>query len=476
MNAADEARAAYSAAPVAALAAIRRSTCPLLVDLDETLYLRNSTEDFLNGLRPRLLGALAFRALALIKPWRWTGGEATRDVWRLRVARLLDPGLQHRWTRRARALAAQHVNADLRAALIASGQKLTVVTVGFEPIVAPLIAAMELPLEAVVACRDASFADRATGKLALTRAALGDDAIAQAMLVTDSPDDLPLMQQCARGLLVQWPDARYEAALRDTYLPLRYVSEIKRPGEKYLSRGILQEDFAFWVLASITLSTQPLLHVLGLSMLLVSFWVIYELGYMDNDDCAARFEAHPKLSAAYPDRPAAPPRWIPWTWAGLFGVGGVCILSWPQLPHWQLLAWAALLLALHALFWLYNRVDKPSRVWLFALLQLARSASFAVVAPITPAGAAALGAHSLARWTPYVSYRSAGGAWPQETIFLPRLAMYVVLLMVTAGAHGRDTLGWVSALLLLGWNGFRARRELMQAWRGMHRIDRELSV
>jgi hypothetical protein len=44
----------YDASPDYTLAAVCTHEGPLLVDLDETLYLRNSTEDFIDCARPGL--------------------------------------------------------------------------------------------------------------------------------------------------------------------------------------------------------------------------------------------------------------------------------------------------------------------------------------------------------------------------------------------------------------------------------------
>src|SRR5271167_3617126 len=79
-----------------ALAELRRFRGPVLVDLDETLYLRNSTEDFIDTARPAILALLLMRLLDVVLPWRWTGGERTRDLWRVRCIMLLLP-----WTRAA---------------------------------------------------------------------------------------------------------------------------------------------------------------------------------------------------------------------------------------------------------------------------------------------------------------------------------------------------------------------------------------
>src|SRR5215471_10352271 len=95
----------YDTAPEAAIDWIAAHEGPVLVDLDETLYLRNSTEDFIDLARPGLVAALLLRLLEVIRPWRWSGGESTRDIWRVRLIMLLFPWVRFRWTRRVNELA-----------------------------------------------------------------------------------------------------------------------------------------------------------------------------------------------------------------------------------------------------------------------------------------------------------------------------------------------------------------------------------
>jgi hypothetical protein len=261
--------------------------------------------------------------------------------------------------------------------------------------------------------------------------------------------------------------------LRNVYLPGQYLVHVKRPGANYIVRGILQEDFAFWVLSSIALAALPWSHVLGLLFLLGSFWTIYERGYVDNDEIAARFEAEPKLSPAFVDAPVATPRVAPWLWA--FALGGVALglLRWPTPPTAADAAmWIGVLVATHLWFRLYNRLDKATRVWLFAGLQFARSAAFVALVPILPIGAAALGAHVLAKWVPYYVYRLGHQAWPDETFHVSRLLFFIVLAAMLGLSEGAGALLNYTALALLAWNGYRARQELSLVLGAAHRLDR----
>jgi hypothetical protein len=462
----------HDVTPEAAIGAIREHPGPILLDLDETLYLRNSTEDYIDSARPRLLALLLMRLLDLIAPWRWTGGEVTRDVWRVRTVSLCLPRTGVHWRSRVALLATHFANLRLMAALGDSGRAPIIATVGFHPIVAPLVAALGLPQARIVAARLWTFDDRRAGKLTLVIEALGGDTVRRALVLTDSAQDLTLLDACARPLRTVWPGAHYRHALSGVYLPGQYLSQVKRPGARYIVRGILQEDYAFWVLASIALATQPVLHMLGLLFLLVSFWAIYERGYVDNDLVAERFEADPMLSAAFHDRPVATPRWQPWFWAAGCGALGVFVLRWPGNPVIaDLLAWSAVLLGTHGAFLLYNRFDKGTRVWLFAGLQFARAAAFTALVPIVPIGAVALGAHVLAKWVPYHVYRLGGKAWPQAPLHLIRLMFFVVLALMLALSQGAGILVDPSTLALLAWNLFRARQELAAAWSAATRLD-----
>lgn len=463
----------HDVSPEAAIGAIRTHHGPILLDLDETLYLRNSTEDFIDSARPRLLALLLMRLLDAVKPWRWTGGDVTRDVWRVRLISMCFPRTAAHWKTRVAGLATSFTNLRLMAALATPGHTPIIATAGFHPIVAPLVAALGLPQARIVAARVWTFADRRAGKLELALGELGDDTVRRALVLTDSAQDLTLLDACACPLRAVWPEARYRHALSGVYLPGQYLSQVKRPGARYIVRGILQEDFAFWVLSSVALAALPLLHVPGLLFLLVSFWAIYERGYVDNDLVAARHELEPKLSAAFAEAPVATPRWQPWIWAFACGALGIVVLRWPGEPAAaDCAAWLGVLLATHAWFTLYNRLDKSTRVWLFAGLQFARSAAFVALVPILAVGALALAAHVLAKWVPYHVYRLGGKEWPEAPLHLIRLMFFVVLALLLAFAEGLEPLLNGSAAALLAWNLYRARQELAAAWRGASRIDR----
>jgi hypothetical protein len=464
--------------PVSALAELAKHNGPVLLDFDETIYLRNSTEDFIDSARPALLALLLMRLLDFIKPWRWTGGEATRDVWRVRCIMTLFPWTMAHWNKRVRVLAANSgntplINALQKRALTPNCPPAIITTLGFDSVVAPLAAELGLSRLRIVAARTSTFSDRREGKLRMVVNAIGNEAVRHALVLTDSKQDEPLLNACAVPLRTEWPQAQFRPALSGQYLPGQYLTAVKRPGERYIARGILQEDFALWILTSIGLATQPFSHVFGLLFLLLSFWAIYECGYVDNDRVAARYEDDPKLSGAFKEAPVATPRVTPWIWALASGAFGVFLLRGTGSHALTGFAiWIAVLAVTYGTFALYNRFDKTTRIWWYSGLQLARSAAFVALVPIHPIGAMAIGAHVLAKWVPYYIYRAGGKRWPDQSHFLTRLLFFVLLSALVGFASGFSILWNWTTLALLAWNVFRARHELLAAFMHAARLDK----
>jgi hypothetical protein len=462
--------------PEAALEAVVHHDGPLLLDLDETAYLSNSTEDFLDTASPGLPALLLLRLLDAFRPWRWTGGEPTRDLWRVCLVSTLMPWIWMLWRRRVKSLAAQFANQPLLDAVSRRRGPTLFISAGFQPIVAPLIAALGFPDAQIVASRLFTTQDRIRGKFATALEVLGEETVSKSVVLTDSVEDLPLLDHCARPLCTVWKDARYRHALSRIYVPGQYLVKIKRPGQRYIMHGIVLEDFALWVLCSIVNALSPVTHVIGLLALLVSFWAIYERGYVDNDGVAFHHEKDPKLSDTFDEVEVATPQLQPWIWAAAFGLLGTFLLAKPgEFPLRDVAAWSSVLLGTHFGYWLYNRCDKRSRIWMYPALQFARAASFTVVVPIGLPASLALGAHVIARWVPYYVYRTGRKDWPTTPFFLMRLLFYVLLCSILAISQGFSGLVTATAVVLLLWNLWRARKELRQVLAGIHWIKAERS-
>jgi hypothetical protein len=212
-----------------------------------------------------------------------------------------------------------------------------------------------------------------------------------------------------------------------------------------------------------------------LLLLLLSFWAIYERGYVDNDLVASRYEHDAKLSATFGSVLVAAPAVQPWIWALLAGAAAVAILHPDRtgfVVHFA--CWVAVLILTYACFVFYNRLDKMTRMWVYPLLQLARCAAFTVIVPIEPVGVPALGAHVLSRWMPYQAYRLSSAGWPEGRPQLVRLISFVLLSLIFVSCFGLPVLLTWSALAMLLWNVIIARRDIYAAFNSARRIDRSL--
>jgi len=452
------------------LVAIRSWTGLIVVDFDETLLLRNSTEEFIDCAVPSVLAAILLRLLDLCAPWRWRGGARSRDVWRVRMVCRLLPWTMRLWRAKCPRLASEHANAPLLSTLRQRGEPFVVASIGFSPLIRPLLDSMGCPETQLIACR-VDRRDRQRGKLALITAAIGADALADAMVVTDSADDSDVLAACARPCLTRWHDATFRRALRQVYLPGDYLVHVKRPLQEGAFRRLVTDDLALWLL--ITAPGLQLVFLAGVTALFFSLWSVYEIGYWENDACAVRLEADPVVSAQFADFDTA---WFePKAWAAaiLLGLLGILAVR-PSNSFEASAAWAAVLAALRAVYWLYNRIDKRSRAWVYIALHMFRTLAVAAIMPVGVIGMMAGVTQTLARWQEYFWYRLArapgGFRWTDTPVRLIQL-VFLILVLGALACAGTEIWTWRAAALL-AWSLFLARKDIRAAIQNAHRLDR----
>lgn len=464
----------YDATPDQALSALASHDGPIVVDFDETLYLRNSTSDFLSSARPSLLAFVLVKLVDVIKPWRLRGGtSAARDAWRVRVLLILMPWTIARWRRQAVSAGQFNLNEPLAQRIRQREQDVVISTLGFAPIVAPLVEGFGLNGLTVVAMDPWRSSDRDRGKLALTAEAIGRDQVARSAVVTDSMADRELLEASAVPLRVVWPEAGPGETFGRVYYPGRYLTKVKRPDGRYV-RKILKEDIALWILCTVWVADNPLTDTIGLLLLALSFWAVYETGYVDNDVIAERHEEDPALTDQFLRRKVSFPVWVPLAWAAGAGALGVVVARFPERPSvLDFLLWAAVIWFSLGVFRIYNRLDKGTRILLFPVLQLLRTAAFVVVVPTVPIAVLAISLHVMIRWVSYYVYRTVPGGWPGGAeLPVVRLVAFVILGVLLASQTAWSVLWSATTISLLAWHLFLARRVLPAAISNAHRIDR----
>jgi len=451
----------------------------LIVDFDETLFLRNSTELFLDSARPAVLAALLCRLVELLKPWRlwprYRDGFAMADWLRLLLVVCLMPWLLGQWRRRAPALAARWLNRELADRLAAGGfSRIVVASHGFACLIEPLLQAMPIQAELVASPLWRGFRARDAGKRALLEARYGRAAVARATLITDhAGHDADIIEAVAEPLVVAWPEARYERAFARTYVPLLYTEKAKHTTHLHILGVFFAKDWMVLVMASALLAPAPLLTALGLAFLIVSFAVLYDVGYHENDQIGSRLEERPILTAERIARFGTVDEAQAWLFATLIALPGAALLAWSGASAWSPgatpLALGSLLLALwlghlavtRALFWLFNRIDEKSRMLLHLPLQLMKGLGVVgfLALPVSAAGAALLAANALSFWIPYLIYRMGGVRW-QTPDNLIRLLVFLSIVLAVALAAGAEGLLTWQAAAVLGWAVYKARRDI----------------
>ncbi len=220
------------------------------------------------------------------------------------------------------------------------------------------------------------------------------------------------------------------------YVPLFYSEKVKNPGKAHFVKSVLLGHWVFGVIAWSYISPHPAINALGLFLLTISYWCVYEIGYQENDAVGARYEANPTLSSTYRQYESRIDLNTPWPWCWAIGLAipGCFLFSLSQWSislsamvaqlsapdtglFWStvgvsavrgLAMWLAYLVAIRITFWIYNQANEVARIWVYPFLQLQRLFGFALLASTSAAGAMLLMAYSISRWIQYCIYRCEG--------------------------------------------------------------------
>lgn len=214
--------------PQEAMMAIKQASSDtvIILDFDETLLLRNSTAEYINSLRPRLLGFIIVTLLKIVRPWVWLlpplRGEKIRDWFLVVIPTIFLPWNLILWRKQAKELAQQQSNSELISAANRNSQgTIIVASLGFNFIINPILQHLPMRCDRLVGCSFWQGAqDRGKGKLLMMQEVLSTAALESAILVTDSEDDLPLLRIVQQPYLVIWSLAQYQHPFQDFWLSL----------------------------------------------------------------------------------------------------------------------------------------------------------------------------------------------------------------------------------------------------------------
>ncbi|QIZ76079.1 hypothetical protein [Ferrimonas lipolytica] len=441
----------------------------LLVDFDETLWLRNSTETFLANIKPAFLLAIVVQFLNLLKPWRWRSGsdsEHYREVMRLKVILFLMPWAKGQWLQAAASLGPKYVNQDLLGALRQSGNtNIHVVSFGFSFIIEPLLAAIDPNFKLTMSSTFDNAVDlRQRGKAQTVVDQLGREAVEESVCITDSLLDQDLLQMAKVGLLCQWPAAKSELAGLSPMLPFVFTKKVNRPTEKYFTRVVLGHDYLALFLALVLVSSQPLLCAISLLLFVMAFFAIYETGYYENDRLGQLLEAKPRVSKQFIKLGHHFNPRFAWLCGALIALTAAWLASYgaswlPQ--YFELdggaavaaiwLVFMVFMVGVRAVFYAFNRTPVKGRIVPMLLLQVARNCGYFIIFPVAEAGALFCLAWALGKWFPYMIYRFGGSNIGYPNHLVTGLLMLSMVVMVGASHVDGFALffNWPAAVVVL---------------------------
>lgn len=398
----------------------------LVVDFDETLWLRNSTEYFLASLKPNLWVALLLQVIGLLKPWKWfnrTHSSAYRDLCRIKCILFFVPSAVKQWEKVAATMGPELLNTPLYQQLQRHGlDKVYIASYGFDFIIKPLLNAIDPKLNLVVSSSLTYSAElKREGKAQAVEKVIGSEALQNSIAITDSMADEDVLQAAKVGALVTWPEAVYQQAGMSPMLPYVYLKKIKRPNENYFTRAIIGHDYLTLVMAFALYNDQPLLCALGLFFFLLAYFCAYEIGYYENDRLGLKYEKNPKVSPDFLTYQASFDPKVSWCCAMLLALIGSMIVvdDVSIIPAYIgvtgvpavftiFCSFMLFLVSVRLVFAWFNRINVKGRVVPMLFLQLARTTGYIFLFSTSLAGELLCVSLAFSKWIPYLVYRFGG--------------------------------------------------------------------
>lgn len=296
--------------------------------------------------------------------------------------------------------------------------------------------------------------------------------------------------------------------MKNSYFPLVYIHKVKRVEQNYIVDIILLDDFPLLVLAFSWVSPLPILNAIGIFCLMLSFWCIYEFGYYENDLVAEKYEQKPVLSHTYYKRLITIQWWQPWIWSLIIGLLGVYFIVAGKIVtldisfnfhevttkslglRWNIIQdsdrglsslflkafykWTCFLLISRLGFFVYNYVNKRTRIWLYPVLQSSRYCGFLIIAATNMVGVCIIMSYVLARSTTYVVYRYSGGNpndWPKLQDWFLRLIFFLLFIIAISIVESDLPLlfNWQTTVLVFWWLK-KCRRQAMEIFKNIKLI------
>ncbi len=375
-----------------------------VLDFDHTLLLGNSTELYISNAKPRLLAEIIDKTVARVSRRL---SSRLPDRARVLAISILLPWSILFWRKSADKISRERLNWPLWEAVNAKvGDRIIIVSNGFSVLISPLLkrcACLGYKYPSLIASdllpggRDI----RTEGKVSAIEKNYPDVEWRKAVGVTDSLEDLDLLEKSGQSVLTRWNEPRMKATLG--YFPFRYVSQGKYPAHEYVSGQIFGQDLIIWLV----LFVKELPDLFPVFLFFVSFYAIYEIGYYENDIKASREETTPTLSGSQGHFECYSINIYGWLTALITSGAGFVLLNINQ-AYLSFLLWMIFLVFLRVVFFTYNSKPPEKRIPYYILLQFLKNYGGLVVLIPTTTGLILALSHLFQHTVVYIIYRCGG--------------------------------------------------------------------
>lgn len=421
----------------------------LILDFDHTLFLSNSTEEYLDSARPKVVCALLLTLIDWLKIWKIFPGDQKRLVYRdpirVIIISVLLPWTYILYLSRASYLSKKYINESVKKIIfLRDWEKLVIASNGSKFILKPLLKAAKVEQDLLLGSGFLPFGDsiRSLGKKFFIQRELLPHELKQATFITDNEEDKNLVDIVGEFKFFRWPQERRFRAGQNVYIPFVYTHASKRGNDNHLLNVVILEDFPIILLAYIFTSSYAfdLLSLVSLFCLVLSFWCIYEVGYFENDLFELRYEAEHKnvYKLKYIEKiQNFPLELFAWIWALGLGSLGIALMQREVCTSFNCLTylaanvslWAIWLISVRVIYRIYNGSDFRIRQLFFPLLQISRLAGPVLFFSVNFLGVFLIVAQVVSRWVGYLVYR--GGGNPKQ--INQKFVRHIVFIMLAAG-------------------------------------------
>ena len=428
------------------------------LDFDHTLFLWNSTEAFLDEARPSSILAPLLKLVSGLVPWKFLGKNGYfvwRDAVRVAMVLLLAPWTLGRFRKAAPDIYARERNRLLEAAVGGlDPSRIIIVSFGLHWIIRALLKGS--PFEHATIVAPGLFelpSARARGKLAmLARNGFTINPDTDIVVSDSARDDADILKAVRQAHVIRWAGENTTPAHASAYFPFFYTARIKRsPG--FLVKQVFLEELPVILIMFAALHGPSIVPVfIFLVMIFVSYLLVYEIGYAQNDTIGEQTEAQPKLSEAYYTHRKLRMEPEAWVWATLVTLAAFAVI--PMELRVSMLAnlglrdtapteagiflltaiWMVFLGLSRMVFYAFNHVPLAWRVFVYLPLHATKYFGPLLLLPIHPAGVALGFAQIVRTWSMYAIRRAGGDehALSSQMVRLTFLCMFSVVVFSIA--------------------------------------------